>query len=122
MDKTEYTIKIQLSLLNAGQNANAGPNANAVPNAKDFKKLACVEKSLELEQEIKDLFNFKSNSDEVGTLVSMIPSFDGIWHDFIKVVFVDAENISDGGYTVSFTESLIYSINSIYNINKKFNY
>ena len=38
---------------------NAGPNAG--PTTKDFKNLACIEKSLELEQEIKDLFNFEIN-------------------------------------------------------------
>ena len=47
-------------------------------------------------------------------IVSMIPSFDGIWSDFVKVVFVDAANINDGGYTDSFTQDLISSINTIY--------
>ena len=47
-------------------------------------------------------------------IVSMIPSFDGIWADFVKVIFVDAANINDGGYTDSFTQELINSINSIY--------
>ena len=37
-------------------------------------------------------------------IVSMIPSFDGIWADFVKVIFVDAANINDGGYTDSFTQ------------------
>ena len=63
MDKIEYIIKVQLSLLNAG--LSSGPNATAdptfVPNVKDFNKLACVEKSLELEEEIKDLFNYQLN-------------------------------------------------------------
>jgi hypothetical protein len=47
-------------------------------------------------------------------IVSMIPSFDGIWADFVKVIFVDAANINDGGYTDSFTQDLINSINIIY--------
>jgi hypothetical protein len=47
-------------------------------------------------------------------LISVIPSFDGIWNKFIKVLFVDAKNINDGGYTESFTHDIINGINDIY--------
>ena len=64
----------------------------------------------------RELFAYKNKqvppNDKI--LISMIPSFDGIWADFVKVIFVDAANINDGGYTDSFTQDLINSINTIY--------
>jgi hypothetical protein len=66
----------------------------------------------------RELFAYKNNTvtavPDNKIIVSMIPSFDGIWSDFVKVVFVDAANINDGGYTDSFTQDLISSINTIY--------
>jgi len=47
-------------------------------------------------------------------LISMIPSFDGIWNKFIKVIFVDAAGVKDGGYTESFSIDIVESINDIY--------
>ena len=64
----------------------------------------------------RDLFNFKETKpDDNGIIVSMIPSFDGIWSRFVNVIFVDASNINDGGYTETFSKELIESINDIYN-------
>ena len=62
----------------------------------------------------RELFQFKKPEPADTIIVSMIPSFDGIWADFVKVIFVDAANINDGGYTDSFTQDLISSINTIY--------
>ena len=62
----------------------------------------------------RELFQFKNPGTTSTIIVSMIPSFDGIWADFVKVIFVDAANINDGGYTDSFTQDLISSINTIY--------
>jgi len=63
----------------------------------------------------RELFNFKSNAATTSDIiVSMIPSFDGIWADFVKTVFVDAANVTDGGYTDTFSRDLIASINDIY--------
>lgn len=66
----------------------------------------------------RELFKFSTVSVQQTAskpiLVSMIPSFDGVWYDFVKVIFVETENVNDGGYTVSFTEDLINSINTIY--------
>ena len=64
----------------------------------------------------REIFKFKTNN-IVGSnniLVSMIPNFDGIWAKFVKVIFVDADGVNDGGYTASFTEQIISSINDIY--------
>ena len=65
----------------------------------------------------RELFNFKSDnatgaSDNL--LISMIPSFDGIWNKFIKVIFVDAAGVTEGGYTESFSIDIVESINDIY--------
>lgn len=64
----------------------------------------------------REIFKFRKGA--AGTaddiLVSMIPGFDGIWSDFVKVIFVDGDGIDDGGYTASFTEQIIRSINDIY--------
>ena len=62
----------------------------------------------------RDLFNFKTDTTSDKILVSMIPSFDGVWYDFVKVIFVDASNVNDGGYTTSFSEDIVRSINTIY--------
>ena len=63
----------------------------------------------------REIFKFKTNSGGSNNiLVSMIPNFDGIWAKFVKVIFVDADGVNDGGYTASFTEQIISSINDIY--------
>lgn len=63
----------------------------------------------------RELFNFRKDStQQTGVAVSMIPAFDGIWSDFIKVVFVDAASVNDGGYTAGYAEDLINSISKIY--------
>lgn len=64
----------------------------------------------------RELFKFKNNTPKPNRdiVVSMIPTFDGIWADFVKVIFVDAANIDDGGYTASFSDDLISGINKIY--------
>ena len=63
----------------------------------------------------RELFKFKDkNVKNPDIVVSMIPTFDGIWADFVKVIFVDAANIDDGGYTASFSDDLISGINKIY--------
>lgn len=46
--------------------------------------------------------------------VNMLPQFDGIWYDFTKVMFIDAANVSDGGYPNSLMQDIIKSINDIY--------
>jgi hypothetical protein len=65
----------------------------------------------------RELFKFKNtdnkqNSDKI--IISMIPAFDGIWDDFVNVIFVDAAQTTDGGYTESDSDSIIKSINKIY--------
>jgi hypothetical protein len=61
----------------------------------------------------REIFKFKKNG-AVNLLISMIPSFDGIWSKFVKVIFIDAEGINDGGYTEHFSEQIISSVNDIY--------
>jgi hypothetical protein len=48
-------------------------------------------------------------------LVSIIPSFDGVWHKFVHLMFVETRNVEEGGYTEHMTSEIIESINSIYN-------
>lgn len=65
----------------------------------------------------REIFKFrddKTPNTENNILISMIPNFDGIWANFVNVIFVDADGIDDGGYTASFTEQIISSINDIY--------
>jgi hypothetical protein len=62
----------------------------------------------------REIFNFKRNPVAPDLLISMIPSFDGIWSKFVKVIFIDAEGINDGGYTEHFSEQIISSVNDIY--------
>ena len=65
----------------------------------------------------RDLFDFrvKGQDQNNNIAISMIPAFDGIWGRFVKVIFVDATNINDGGYTDTFARELVESINDIYN-------
>ena len=65
----------------------------------------------------RELFGFKKGvpADKSKVMVSMIPSFDGVWSRFVKVIFVDAEGVNDGGYTETFSEELVESINVVYN-------
>jgi hypothetical protein len=64
----------------------------------------------------REKFGFKRSSDsnENSYMVSMVPSFDGIWSDFVKLVFVDTDYVKDGTYTDMTLKKLITSINEIY--------
>jgi hypothetical protein len=62
----------------------------------------------------REIFKFNKNEDKADIIISMIPNFDGIWANFVKVIFVDGDGINDGGYTTSFNEQIISSINDIY--------
>lgn len=50
-------------------------------------------------------------------IVSLVPGFDGIWSDFIRIIFVDTSFISSGTYSDALIQRLIIAINEIY---KKF--
>ena len=63
----------------------------------------------------RDLFSFKKNQQAADSIkISMIPSMDGIWSSFIKTIFVDGSNITDGGYPGSYVNDIINGINTIY--------
>lgn len=47
-------------------------------------------------------------------LISIIPDMDGIWGDICKVIFMDANNITDGAYPTDYANKIIESINTIY--------
>ena len=51
--RLEYVVNIQLSLLNPTTNGLISPTDS------DFKKLDCIEKSIELENEINELFKYQ---------------------------------------------------------------
>jgi hypothetical protein len=64
----------------------------------------------------REIFAFKAKGASVpdSILVSMVPAIDGVWSDFVKVIFVDAEGINDGSYTSNYADDIIRSINDIY--------
>jgi hypothetical protein len=65
----------------------------------------------------RDKFNFRrvsKKSDSDAYTVSMVPSFDGIWSDFISIIFIDTDYVKDGTYTEMTLKKLIMTINDIY--------
>jgi len=66
----------------------------------------------------REKFGFKKTSstdpDSDAYQVSMVPSFEGIWSDFVRLVFVDNDFVKDGTYTDMTLKKLISTINEIY--------
>ena len=66
----------------------------------------------------REIFDFRDTSNNPPQtepiLISMIPAFDGIWSRFVTVIFDKAETINDGGYTSTYVNEIIESINLIY--------
>jgi hypothetical protein len=67
----------------------------------------------------RDIFGFKAINNETHTDVnewklSIVPSIDGIWSDFIRLIFDKASYVKTGNYTEGQSQKIIESINSIY--------
>ena len=63
----------------------------------------------------REKFGFKKTGDSSSDyMVSMVPSFDGIWSDFVRIIFVETDYIRDGSYTDMNLQKLIAVINEIY--------
>jgi hypothetical protein len=64
----------------------------------------------------REKFNFamRGEREKAGWQISMIPSFDSVWGDFVNLVFVRAEYVKDGTYTDITLKQLIVAINNIY--------
>lgn len=64
----------------------------------------------------REKFGFKrTDGQDNNFVVSMVPSFDGVWSDFVRIIFVEADFVKDGSYTDMTLKKLILAINEIYN-------
>ncbi len=61
-------------------------------------------------------FNEKTGNDAGADayIISMVPDFDGVWSDFVKLIFVDVDFIKDGTYADGDVDKLINACNDIY--------
>ncbi len=63
-----------------------------------------------------DGYDFNLNNEH--WVLSIVPSVDGVWSDFLRVMFDKTEYVSEGNYTESQIQEIISSINNIYNAYK----
>lgn len=70
----------------------------------------------------RDKFNFKKSETKGDErIVSMVPSVDGIWSNFITLIFSTTDYIENGTYTEQQVNSIIKEINTIYTAYKSRN-
>jgi hypothetical protein len=50
--------------------------------------------------------------------ISFVPSLDGVFSDFVRIIFVNADYIKQGSYTDNHLRELIKSVNKIYDAYK----
>ena len=66
----------------------------------------------------RELFSFRENvSVDASTdnkKITMVPEFDGVWENFVRIVFEDAKYVVEGTYSEHHVRSLIHEINDIY--------
>ncbi len=51
-------------------------------------------------------------------VLSIVPSVDGVWSDFLRVMFDKTDYVSEGNYTESQIKEIITAINGVYNAYK----
>ena len=64
----------------------------------------------------REKFGFTGNKEPNGDdwRLSMVPSIDGTWSDFIEIIFDKAEYVKEGNYTESQVHKMIKSMNDIW--------
>jgi len=64
----------------------------------------------------REIFGFKHHRDVDGNtwILSIVPSIDGIWSDFVSVIFDESGYVSNGNYSESQSQKIIESINKVY--------
>jgi hypothetical protein len=101
-------------ILGAGSGVRGGGSESAMPPVIDDAVELYIRLPL-LAEWYREKFGFKKTGDVSSDyMVSMVPSFDGVWSDFVRIIFVDTEHIRDGSYTDLALQKLIVVINEIY--------
>jgi len=62
----------------------------------------------------REKLQFRRSSGNDAHIISMVPSFDGVWSEFVQIVFTDADYVSDGAYTESDVKRIIAAVNDIW--------
>jgi hypothetical protein len=67
----------------------------------------------------REVFHFEdAKNDQIGDTkdrrITMVPEFDGVWQNFVRIVFEDAKYVEEGTYSEAQVKALIREINTIY--------
>lgn len=65
----------------------------------------------------RDTYGFKNDTNAVNDekwILSIVPSIDGTWSEFVGIIFDKARDVEEGNYTESQAQGLINSMNGIY--------
>ncbi len=101
-------------ILGAGSGIRGGGPDSSAPVVLDDAVELYIRLPL-LAEWYREKFGFKKTGDTSSDyMVSMVPSFDGVWSDFVRIIFVETEHIRDGSYTDLALQKLIVVINEIY--------
>jgi hypothetical protein len=86
-------------------------NIKIIPDAIEFYYRLIL-----LAEYYREKFGFTgaAEADDESWRLSMVPSIDGIWSDFIEVLFDKAEYVKEGNYTEQQVQKMIKSMNEIW--------
>ncbi len=62
----------------------------------------------------RNQFSFRRSDLTEGFTISLLPTFDGAWPEFIRVMFIETEYIKDGGYSDSDIRKIVGALNNAY--------
>jgi len=96
-----------------GVEGGALPSVKVIPEA-----LEVYYRLVLLAEWYRERFGFKATGDQVATTngyrVAMVPSVDGVWADFVNIIFDTASYVTEGNYTETQVQKLILAVNQIY--------
>ena len=96
---------------NETQKGGADTTVKIIPEAVEFYYRLIL-----LAEYYREKFGFTGNKepDEDDWRLSMVPSIDGTWSDFIEIIFDKAEYVKEGNYTETQAQKMIKAMNNIW--------
>jgi hypothetical protein len=96
---------------NETQTGGADTNVKIIPEAVEFYYRLIL-----LAEYYREKFGFTGDKEpnEDDWRLSMVPSIDGTWSDFIEIIFDKAEYVKEGNYTETQAQKMIKAMNNIW--------
>lgn len=116
MDRRAHYSLNPLRTILGGVEGGAAAMVKIVPEA-----LELYYRLVLLAEWYRDKFSIKSNSPAVNQVginnawrLAMVPNIDGVWSDFIDVIFDKADYVAEGNYTETQVQKLLLAMNNIW--------